>query len=570
MKVGALEETITVAANRRSSTCRASRTRTVMTREVLDTMPTGRNIQAVGIMIPGTSLALGGGGALSRDVGGSGKLQQSPLQYRGSGDTVQTIEGLRLNNLCAQGAYSGVYWNDASFQEFSYVTGADSAEMGQGGMRVNMVPRDGGNSFQRQSSSATTPASFASDNCGSPGVGQPCTRTNLTGDTDVQPEQHAHQRRRRSRRSGTSTRRSAARSCKDKVWFNYTFRHWGVNKTKADSYFDKNPVAVQSTTPDPTQPGIDDGHIVSNAGRISWQVSSKDKISVYHDEQQQVPQSLGHRVDDSARGAAIQVTPTSFVNVTKWTRTQTNRLLLEAGFGIYNQEYTELYQPTVTGQRDKVWDWTRSAIRRSTTSSIRRTTASANAWNAPGRSLLAAAHLHGRGLVRDRLAFVPVRRRRSRRATGGWSSSRPATCSRSPTTPARRSSVTLRLPSDRRNGIKADTGIFAQDRWALGRITLNLGLRYDQFIGETQESEVLRAASTPGSDVRQVLRRQERPERRLRRPGPELEGHLAARRRRDGRVRQRPDRDQGELRAIRRRPADRASPTPSTRSARSA
>ena len=61
---------------------------------------------------------------------------------------MQTIEGIRLNNLCAQGAYSGVYWNDASFEEFSYVTGADSAEMGQGGMRVNMVPRDGGNSFR--------------------------------------------------------------------------------------------------------------------------------------------------------------------------------------------------------------------------------------------------------------------------------------------------------------------------------------------------------------------------------------------------------------------------------------
>jgi hypothetical protein len=90
-------------------------------------------------------LAPDGGGALSRDVGGSGNLQQSPLQYRGSADTVQTVEGIRLNNLCAQGAYSGVYWNDASFEEFSYVTSADSTEMGQGGMRVNMVPRDGGN-----------------------------------------------------------------------------------------------------------------------------------------------------------------------------------------------------------------------------------------------------------------------------------------------------------------------------------------------------------------------------------------------------------------------------------------
>jgi len=147
MRVGGVEETITVAAESPVVDVQSITQRTVMTRDVLDSVPTGRNIQAVGIMIPGTSIAAGGGGALSRDVGGSGGMQQSPLQFRGSGDTVQTIEGIRLNNLCAQGAYSGVYWNDGSFQELSYVTGADSAEMGQGGMRVNMVPKDGGNRF---------------------------------------------------------------------------------------------------------------------------------------------------------------------------------------------------------------------------------------------------------------------------------------------------------------------------------------------------------------------------------------------------------------------------------------
>ncbi|HMI14202.1 MAG TPA: carboxypeptidase-like regulatory domain-containing protein, partial [Bradyrhizobium sp.] len=133
MKVGAVEETITVSAESPVVDTQSITTRTVMTREVLDAIPTGRNIQAVGIMIPGTTISVGGGGALSRDVGGSGNLQQSPLQYRGSADTVQTIEGMRLNNLCANGAYSGVYWNDGSFQEISYITGADSAEMGQGG-----------------------------------------------------------------------------------------------------------------------------------------------------------------------------------------------------------------------------------------------------------------------------------------------------------------------------------------------------------------------------------------------------------------------------------------------------
>ena len=211
-----------------------------MTREVLDVLPTGRNIQAVGIMIPGTNLAVGGGGALSRDVGGSGSLQQSPLQYRGSGDTVQTIEGLRLNNLEAQGQYSGVYWNDASFEELSYITGADSAEMGQGGIRVNMVPRDGGNAFRGQIFANFADGAWASDNCGSPGVGQPCTRSNLSGSTVYNPN---------NRLTNVSEIQQVwdvnpslgGPLFRDKVWFHYTFRHWGVDKTIGDSYFDSNP-----------------------------------------------------------------------------------------------------------------------------------------------------------------------------------------------------------------------------------------------------------------------------------------------------------------------------------------
>src|SRR5687768_15719967 len=187
LKVGALEETLTVTGASPIVDTQSITQRVVMTAEVREALPTGRNIQAVGIMIPGTALAVGGGGALSRDVGGSGNLQQSPLQYRGSADTVQTIEGLRLNNLEAQGAYSGVYWNDASFEELSYITGADSAEMGQGGIRVNMVPRDGGNTFRGQAFGNYTGGAWGSDNCGSPGIGQFCTRSNLTGSTTFNP-----------------------------------------------------------------------------------------------------------------------------------------------------------------------------------------------------------------------------------------------------------------------------------------------------------------------------------------------------------------------------------------------
>src|SRR5262249_9233205 len=229
LKVGAVAETITVTGETPVVDVQNITTRTVMTREVMDVMPTGRNIQAVGILIPGTQLALGGGGALSRDVGGSGSLQQSPLQYRGSPDTVQTIDGLRLNNLCANGAYSGVYWNDQSLQEFSYVTGADSAEMGQGGVRVNMVPKDGGNRFRRVLFGNYTPQSWGSDNCGSPGVGLACTRGNLTGDTTFNKTSNFLTNVSVLTKNYDSSASLGGPILKDKLWFYAAFRYLGVN-----------------------------------------------------------------------------------------------------------------------------------------------------------------------------------------------------------------------------------------------------------------------------------------------------------------------------------------------------
>ena len=417
MKVGAVEETITVTGESPIVDTQSITARTVMTREVLDALPTGRNIQAVGIMIPGTALAVGGGGALSRDVGGSGTLQQSPLQYRGSGDTVQTIEGLRLNNLEAQGQYSGVYWNDASFEELSYITGADSAEMGQGGLRVNMVPRDGGNTFRGQAFANFTDGGWASDNCGSPGIGQPCTRSNLSGSTTFNPNNRLTNVS-EIQRIWDFNPSIGGPILRDRLWFHYTFRHQGVEKTVADSYFDRNPSQFVYEA-DTDRKGVDDGHIVSNAGRVSWQASSKDKLSVYHDNQRKYRDHWGISSTVPPEAAGVQVTPTSFVNVTKWTRTHTSRLLLEGGFGYYNQEYTELYQPSVTGfDRQSVgsgghpqFSGVHGArpVEQQDRQRVERTV----------RSLLSPPNVHGCSVLRDRVALLPDRRHGERGRLAG-------------------------------------------------------------------------------------------------------------------------------------------------------
>jgi len=471
LRVGAVAETITVTGETPVVDVQNITTRTIMTREVMDVMPTGRNIQAVGILIPGTQLALGGGLALSRDVGGSGGLQQSPLQYRGSPDTVQTIDGLRLNNMCANGAYSGVYWNDQSLQEFSYVTGADSAEMAQGGIRVNMVPKDGGNVFRGTAFGNYTPKSWASDNCGSPGVGQACTQSNLAGDTTFNKSNFLTNVSVLTKNYDSSVGVGGP-IVTDRLWFYGAFRYLAVNKTVADSFSNLNAQVPGRFTPyvaDTSRPGVDDGWIRSVTGRLTIQASERNKVTYYHDEQDKVRKHWGIASTIPPEASAIQAVPTSFVSVSKWTRTQTNKLLFEVGLGVYDQEYQENYQPDVfAGPVPLV------TLLDSSTGKF------ANAWNNPADHFsklftesVAASYVTGAHSLRVGMTISQARWRLIQQWTGDVSQ-----VTYNNGTPV---SVTLRLPTDRRNALDADMGLYAQDHWTISRATISAGLRYDWF-----------------------------------------------------------------------------------------
>jgi carboxypeptidase family protein len=478
LKVGAVAETITVTGESPVVDVQNITKSTVMTRDVLDSIPTGRNIQAAGILIPGTALSLGGGNALSRDVGGSGGLQQSPLQYRGSADTVQTIDGLRLNNLCANGAYSGVYWNDGSLQEISFVTGADSAEMGQGGIRVNMVPKDGGNKFRGIVFGNYTPSSSAADNCGSPGVGLACTRSNLTGDTTFNKTSNFLTNVSQLTKNYDFNPGIGGPIARDKVWFYATFRYLGVNKTVADSFFDADPNPFKYVA-DTSQPGIDDGHIRSIAVRATAQLTQKDKVSYYHDEQDKLRGHWGIASNIPPEASAIEPTPTSFVSVSKWTRPTTNRLLLEAGLGVYDQEYQEVYQPSVFAGPVPLVTLVDSS-----------TNKNANAWNNPADHFsklfteqFAASYVTGAHAMRFGATISQARWRLAQQWTGDVSAvTYNGLLANGNLNPV---SMTLRIPTDRSNSIKNDSAVFAQDKWTFNRATVTAGLRWDWFISET-------------------------------------------------------------------------------------
>ncbi len=141
------------------------------------------------------------------------------------------------------------------------------------------------------------------------------------------------------------------------MWFQGTFRRQGLEKTVVDSYFDANPDPVRYLA-DTARPGVDDGWIMSGVVRLTWQATEKNKITGYFDRQNKSRGHWGISSTNPPEASAIQVTPLSYTGNLKWTSTLTNKLLFEAGYAHYYQEYDELYQPEVTPTTYRITDQT--------------------------------------------------------------------------------------------------------------------------------------------------------------------------------------------------------------------
>jgi len=292
---------------------------------------------------------------------------------------------------------------------------------------------------------------------------------------------------------------------------------------------------------DTSRPGIDDGHIRSIAGRVAAQLSSKDKITYYHDEQDKVRGHWGIASTIPPEASAIQATPTSFVSVSKYTRTQSNKLLFDAGFAVYDQEYLENYQPEVFANSVPLFNIIDSA-----------TNKNANAWNNPADHVsklfteqFAANYITGAHSLRGGIVISQAQ----------WRLAQQYTLDVQPVTynagvPV---SVALKIPTDRRNSIKEDMGLFIQDKWTISRATINAGVRYDKFVGATNPETLPAGTFNSAVTYSDCSDGKEQPECRLHGRVTNWQGHQPARRHRLRPVWQRQDGHQGERGPLRRR-----------------
>jgi hypothetical protein len=462
MPVGAVEETITVAGVSPIVDVQSVTTQTVMTRAVLDAVPTGRNIQAVGILIPGTGLQVGGGAAYSVDVGGSGGMQQSPLAFHGNTNSVQQVDGIRFNNLEGAGQYSGMYWNDGMIQEIQYTTSGDSAETQAGGVRINMIPKEGGNSFRGSVFGNYSYEGWDGDN-----LDQRLKDRGLLSIGKIQ-------------RIWDFNPTIGGPLKRDKLWFHFTFRNWGVNKTVPGSFSEL----------DTSRQSVDDSYINSGVLRLTWQMTQKNKLTAHYDRNVKYRGHWGLASTVSEEAAAIEDMPQSYNASAKWTATVTSKLLAEAGLGLYTQQYREIYEPelpTSPGLAVGTFPVTNARYDPYYTAFDETTGNYRGAWRAGN-----IYHISGVKNYIASLSYVTGSQSLKVGLQESDGISRQSDLYRGDIDNIRfnnglpRAVVLRASPRYAVENIR-DLGLYVDEKWTLGRITLSGGVRYDYFNGSAPE-----------------------------------------------------------------------------------
>jgi hypothetical protein len=325
LRVGALEESVTVSGQSAGVDVQAAQRTTVLPREEIDAVPTGRTYAAVGALAVGVKVS-------EQNVGGARTGSQQRLTAHGSisNDTTIEIDGISMNS------WGDVQpnHNDALYQEVTVQTAALSAEVATGGPRLNLIPREGGNDF-----SGAMFAGYANRSMQSTNLDQDLiSRGALSGDAvkllyDVNTS------------LGGPIKRNA-------LWFFGSYRNVGNRNYVANTFL-----------PDGS-PGVFDQTVLNATARLTWQINPRNKITVYDDRAyKSLDREFGSGVEPT-RAAGGRKPVLYYTAAAKWVSTVTNKLLLEAGWGASVQSRnTGLYQLGVRQDRGtSAWYATASRV----------------------------------------------------------------------------------------------------------------------------------------------------------------------------------------------------------------
>ena len=158
MSVGALEETVTVSGASPIVDVQSSQKTVNLRREVLDALPTSRTYAAEGSLAVGVKV-------VAQNVGGARIAAQQRLYVHGAAaaDNTVSVDGMSMNSTYSNGETQPNH-NDSMTQEVTVQTSSPGAEVSGGGLFINLIPKEGGNSLSGSSFIGYTSHSFQGDN----------------------------------------------------------------------------------------------------------------------------------------------------------------------------------------------------------------------------------------------------------------------------------------------------------------------------------------------------------------------------------------------------------------------
>jgi len=169
LKVGAVEESVTVSGQSPVVDVSSTAASVAFTKEVLDSIPRGRDLQNILAMAPGVTQAIA-------DVGGSTMAQRQNLSSYGVlAQPKLQVEGMNITMGADQN--TAIYFNDSTLEEVQVKSSGNDAEVSVPGISMVAIMKSGGNTFHGTYQASTESPRLQADNLDSALQAQGLTAT---------------------------------------------------------------------------------------------------------------------------------------------------------------------------------------------------------------------------------------------------------------------------------------------------------------------------------------------------------------------------------------------------------
>jgi hypothetical protein len=332
LRIGSLEETVTVTGASPIVDVQSARVQTVLDREVLTAIPSSRGATGIQALVPGLTpgLNIGDSGGIT---GGSGGMAGFIHGARAS-DSRTLHDG--INTGWAGANSNAAVSNVAGAQETVLTTSGGLGEAETGGVMLNIIPRDGGNTF--------TGTVFLS---GANGAMQGSNYTDALKAAGLRSPQEL-------KKVYDFNPMGGGRIVRDKLWFYLTYREVVAENTVPGMFFNRNAGDPTKWLVDfdTSRPAFVDSVTRNGVARLTWQISPRNKLSLSHSEQYDRQNKTGGGSATRAPEAqGMRLYTPGHIQQASWTSPFTNRLMFEAGWGNYLSRYAN-FAPRVDGSHN--------------------------------------------------------------------------------------------------------------------------------------------------------------------------------------------------------------------------